>query len=117
MKSYGILDTSKELKIMRIVNKEEFESIKNDGVLFVDFYADWCGPCKMVGPVLEELADEYEGKVNIVKVNVDKEGELAQEYGVMSIPNMFLLKDGKVVKNVVGFQPKPALKQLFDSVL
>ena len=73
---------------MRIVNKEEFESIKNNGIVLVDFYADWCGPCKMVAPVLEELSMEYEGQINFVKVNVDQEGDLAGEYGVMSIPNL-----------------------------
>lgn len=102
---------------MKIVNKAEFDAIKNNGVLLVDFYADWCGPCKMLGPVLEELASEYEGKVNIVKVNVDDQGELASEYGVMSIPNMFIFKNGEVVKQVVGYQPKAALKQLLDGIL
>lgn len=102
---------------MRIVNKEEFESIKNNGIVFVDFYADWCGPCKMVAPVLEELSMEYEGQINFVKVNVDREGELAGEYGVMSIPNLVLMKDGKVVKQAVGYQPKPAIKAMIDAVL
>lgn len=102
---------------MRIVNKEEFESIKNNGIVFVDFYADWCGPCKMVAPVLEELSMEYEGQINFVKVNVDQEGDLAGEYGVMSIPNLVLMKDGQVVKQVVGYQPKPAIKALIDTVL
>ena len=102
---------------MRIVNKEEFESIKNNGIVLVDFYADWCGPCKMVAPVLEELSMEYEGQINFVKVNVDQEGDLAGEYGVMSIPNLVLIKDGQVVKQVVGYQPKPAIKALIDTVL
>ena len=102
---------------MRIVNKEEFESIKNNGIVLVDFYADWCGPCKMVAPVLEELPMEYERQINFVKVNVDQEGDLAGEYGVMSIPNLVLMKDGQVVKQVVGYQPKPAIKALIDTVL
>ena len=102
---------------MRIVNKEEFESIKNNGIVLVDFYADWCGPCKMVAPVLEELSMEYEGQINFVKVNVDQEGDLAGEYGVMSFPNLVLMKDGQVVKQVVGYQPKPAIKALIDTVL
>ena len=102
---------------MRIVNKEEFESIKNNGIVLVDFYADWCGPRKMVAPVLEELSMEYEGQINFVKVNVDQEGDLAGEYGVMSIPNLVLMKDGQVVKQVVGYQPKPAIKALIDTVL
>lgn len=102
---------------MKINNKAEFEAIKNNGVVLVDFYADWCGPCKMLGPVLEDLAKEYEGKAKIVKVNVDEISDLASEYGVMSIPNMFILKDGAVVKNIVGYQPKPALKQVLDSFI
>lgn len=102
---------------MKINNKAEFEAIKNNGVVLVDFYADWCGPCKMLGPVLEDLAKEYEGKAKIVKVNVDEISDLASEYGVMSIPNMFILKDGVVVKNIVGYQPKPALKQVLDSLI
>ena len=102
---------------MKIVNKAEFDALKNNGVVLVDFYADWCGPCKMLGPVLEDLSNEFEGKATIVKVNVDQEGELAKEYGVMSIPNLFLLKDGEIVKNVVGYQPKAALKKLIEANL
>ena len=67
---------------MKIVNKAEFEALKNNGVVLVDFYADWCGPCKMLGPVLEDLSKEYEGKATIVKVNVDDEGDLASQFGV-----------------------------------
>lgn len=102
---------------MKLNNKAEFEAIKNNGVVLVDFYADWCGPCKMLGPVLEELASEYEGKAKIVKVNVDEISDLASEYGVMSIPNMFILKNGEIVKNIVGYQPKVALKQVLDSLI
>ena len=102
---------------MKIVNKAEFEALKNNGVVLVDFYADWCGPCKMLTPVLEELSNEYEGKATIVKVNVDNEGELASQFGVMSIPNLFLLKEGQIVKNVVGYQPKASLKKLLDANL
>ena len=102
---------------MKILNKNEFDAIKNNGIVLVDFYADWCGPCKMFAPVLEELSKEYEGKAAIVKVNVDNEQQLAAQYGVMSIPNLVLLKDGQVVKQVVGYQAKPALEALLNSVL
>ena len=102
---------------MKILNKNEFDAIKNNGIVLVDFYADWCGPCKMIAPVLEELSKEYEGKAAIVKVNVDNEQQLVAQYGVMSIPNLVLLKDGQVVKQVVGYQAKPALEALLNSVL
>ena len=102
---------------MKILNSSEFDNAIASGVVLVDFYADWCGPCKMVAPVLEELSMEYEGQINFVKVNVDQEGDLAGEYGVMSIPNLVLMKDGQVVKQVVGYQPKPAIKALIDTVL
>lgn len=102
---------------MKIVNKAEFEALKNNGVVLVDFYADWCSPCKMLAPVLEELSKEYGNQVTIMKVNVDQESELASEYGVMSIPNMFVLKNGEVVKQIVGYQPKAALKQVLDAFL
>ena len=101
---------------MKIVNKEEFEAIINNGSVIVDFYADWCGPCKMLGPVLEELSAAYP-EVQFVKVNVDHEPELAQKYGVMSIPSLFAVKNGEIKKNAVGFQPKPMLEQFVKTVL
>lgn len=102
---------------MRIINKNEFDQVISSGAVLVDFYADWCGPCKMLGPVLEGLSKEYEGKVEIVKVNVDNDGEIAQRFGIMSIPTLILFKDGQQVKQVVGFQPKPALVKLLEAVL
>jgi thioredoxin 1 len=77
---------------MRVVNSAEFTEATANGVVLVDFYADWCGPCKMVAPVLEQLKTKYAGKLDIVKVDVDVEGSLAQKYGVMSIPTLILLK-------------------------
>lgn len=102
---------------MKITNTAEFDAIKENGVVLVDFYADWCGPCKMISPILEELAKEYEGKVSIAKVNVDENGDIAGRYGVMSIPNLVLFKNGEVVKQVVGFQPKNQLQALLNSVI
>ena len=102
---------------MRIINKNEFDQVISSGAVLVDFYADWCGPCKMLGPVLEGLSKEYEGKVEIVKVNVDNDGEIAQRFGIMSIPTLILFKDGQQIKQVVGFQPKPALVKLLEAVL
>lgn len=102
---------------MNIVTKNEFDEIIKDGVVLVDFFATWCGPCKMLAPVLEDLSKTYEGKATIVKVDVDKEQELAGQYGVMSIPTMILFKNGEAVKQVVGFQPKPQLENLINSAL
>ena len=93
---------------MKIVNKEEFLETIKEGYTLVDFYADWCGPCKMLGPVLEELSSEVED-VKFIKVNVDDENDLAKDYGIMSIPAIFLFKDGEAVNNAVGFQPKEGI--------
>lgn len=102
---------------MKIVTtKEAKDLIASNQPVLIDFYADWCGPCKMIAPVLEELSKQYEGKIEIVKLNVDQE-DLGKEYGVMSIPNLIVFKDGKVAKQVVGFQPKPMLEQLISTVL
>ena len=95
---------------MKVVKTNEFEAATAKGVVLVDFYADWCGPCKMIAPILEQLNDEYQGKLDIIKVDVDAEGGLAQKYGIMSIPTLMLFKDGNVVGQVLGFQAKPMLK-------
>lgn len=102
---------------MKIVNENEFNTTITDGVTLVDFFADWCGPCKMIAPVLEDLSGEYQGKVNFVKVNVDQEGSLAQRFGVMSIPTLILFKDGEIVDQVLGFQPKPALENFIKKAV
>jgi thioredoxin 1 len=85
--------------------------------VLVDFWAPWCGPCLMVSPLVEELADEYEGRVGFAKVNVDETPRIASQYGVMSIPTLILFKDGKPVSNIVGFRPKDELKKRLDTVL
>ena len=99
---------------MKLNNKAEFEAIKNNGVVLVDFYADWCGPCKMLGPVLEDLAGEYEGKAKIVKVNVDETPEVAIKYGVSSIPTLLIFKDGELVNKAVGAYPKESIVELLE---
>lgn len=93
---------------MKIVNEKEFNEVYNNGIVLVDFYADWCGPCKMVAPVLDELSSEVTD-VTFVKVNVDNDSALAQKYGVQSIPTLILFKDGEIVDKAMGFQPKPGL--------
>jgi thioredoxin 1 len=83
----------------------------------VDFWAPWCGPCRMVAPIVEELANEYEGKVAFLKLNVDDNPKVASQYGVMSIPTLIIFKNGQPVSNIVGFRPKPELKKNIDAAL
>lgn len=80
--------------------------------VLVDFYADWCGPCKMVAPVLQELEAEYGDKIKIVKVNIDKESELAQQYRVVTIPNMILFENGEIRDSFIGYRSKEELVEL-----
>jgi len=93
-----------------------FEILQSNLPVLVDFYADWCGPCQMASPVLEELAKEYEGKVRFGKVNVDQGQTLAQKYGVMSIPTLIIFQNGKEVARQVGFSGKKALIDLILKV-
>lgn len=79
--------------------------------VLVDFYADWCGPCKMMSPILEELSQEFDGKIKIVKINVDNNPELSSKYGVMSIPNMIIFENGRQKENIVGARSKQDLIQ------
>ena len=97
-------------------NESNFDAevLGSDIPVFVDFYADWCGPCKMMSPVIDKLAEEYDGRIKVGKVNVDDDGELAQRYGVMSIPNMVFFKGGEPVDRVIGAIPKAQLKASFD---
>ena len=101
-----------ELKITR----ENFENeVKKSNIpVLIDFWAPWCGPCRMMGPIIEQLAEEYEGKAKVGKVNVDEEGELSQAFGVMSIPTIVLVKDGKVVRQAVGARPKAEVEAMLQ---
>jgi len=93
------------------------EVLKSATPVVVDFWAEWCGPCKMIAPVLDELAGEYDGKVKIGKVNIDEHQQLAINYGINSIPTLLFFKNGEVADQVVGMRSKRDLKASFDRVL
>lgn len=99
------------------VTDQNFSTETGSGVVLADFWAPWCGPCKMIAPVLEELDSEIGEKVKIVKLDVDDNQETAAKYGVMSIPTLIVFKDGEVVDKVVGFQPKEALANVLNKHL
>lgn len=102
-------------KAVQQIGDADFDSVLNGGKpLFVDFWAPWCGPCRIVGPIIEELAPSYEGKAVIAKLNVDDNPMVAQRYGVTSIPTLMMFKDGKLVDRMVGAAPKGALQQFID---
>ncbi|MCX8125561.1 MAG: thioredoxin [Dehalococcoidia bacterium] len=99
------------------VNQANFKQVVLEAKLpvLVDFWAEWCGPCRALAPVVEELSREYSGKIDFAKVNVDEHSTLASQYGIMSIPTLIIFKKGKPAEQVVGFRPKAELKKLLDS--
>ncbi|MBI1951953.1 MAG: thioredoxin [Acidobacteria bacterium] len=101
--------------ILTLTNGNFESEVKKPGApILVDFWAEWCGPCRMVAPVLEKLAEEYDGKVRVGKVNVDDESSLAGRYGIQSIPTLLLFKNGKVVEQYIGAASRDVLVNLID---
>lgn len=101
--------------IKHIESEKEFEEFIKEGNVIIDFFATWCGPCRMMTPVLEDIDTEYEGKLNIGKVDVDALGKIAAQYMVSSIPTLLFIKDGELKHTQVGFMPQKSLKHLIDS--
>lgn len=101
------------------ISDDDFEAkvLKSEIPVLVDFWAPWCGPCLAIGPTLDELASEYDGRVVVAKMNVDENANIPAEFGVRSIPYMVMFKSGKVVDTIVGAQPKAKLKDLIDKTL
>ena len=95
------------------INKNNFEEVvlKNEKTVLIDFYADWCGPCKMVAPIVEEIAEEN-SDVIVGKINVDDEPELAVKFGVSSIPSLFVIRDGQIKDSAIGYKPKEVLLEM-----
>ncbi|NPA27841.1 MAG: thioredoxin [Epsilonproteobacteria bacterium] len=99
------------------LTKENFDETIKEGVAVVDFWAPWCAPCRMIAPIIDELAEEYEGKAKICKVNTDEEPEIAVQFGIRSIPTILFFKDGELVDQMIGAAGKEVFKEKIDRLL
>lgn len=107
------------MPIIKIKDLKNWESsvINSKIPVFVDFWAEWCGPCRMIGPIVEELSTEYDGKINFVKVNVDESNELASKYNIFSIPTLLIFNNGKLIDQQVGAASKESYKNMINRIL
>ncbi|MGK5595248.1 MAG: thioredoxin [Parachlamydiaceae bacterium] len=101
---------------IKYLNDENFQSEIATGVTLVDFYADWCGPCRMIAPIIEELAVELNGSVSVAKLDIENNQKVTSEYGITSIPTIIIYKDGEEKKRIVGLKDKETLKTLVNSI-
>ena len=101
------------------INDGDFDQtvLQAEKPVLVDFWATWCGPCRMVAPIVDELADEYDGRISFVKLDVDQNPKTAAKYGIMSIPTLLIFKQGEPASHIVGFRPKEELKRSLEEVL
>ena len=102
---------------MNVVKDFKKEVVDSKMPVLVDFYADWCGPCRMLGPVLEDLSKDFDGKLKFVKLNTEEYPDVAQEYNVQGIPCVIFFKNGKEINRIVGFAPKPAMKAKIQGIV
>ena len=102
------------MEVVLTVENFENEVLKSDKPVLVDFWATWCGPCRMIAPIVEEIAHDFEGKIKVGKVNVDEQEELAIRYGISSIPTLLLFKNGEVAKKTLGYMPKDAVVKFIE---
>ncbi|AXY25345.1 thioredoxin [Suicoccus acidiformans] len=103
--------------MIQAISDAQFNELTASGVTLTDFWAPWCGPCRMQSPVIDELSEEMEGQVGFYKVNVDEEQETAREFGIMSIPTLLIKKDGEVMEKLVGFHDKNRLKDILSEYI
>ena len=100
--------------MLKHANESNFQEMTGKGLVLVDFFATWCGPCRMLGPVLEDMANDRDS-IDIVKVDIDESMNLARQFGIMSVPTLILFKDGQVIAKTGGFHPKESLQQFIDN--